>query len=1690
MSDPYLELEEEPNPYLDASIPERAANAAKAGAQGVVTSVGESISGAARTADTIREGSLLTGVPVGSEKPTMRQERKAFERAMNDPRYLPALANAGDDPTQMLKAEQFFGPKAKLDVIRTPIEEGRKMSAQESAAQQKRLDLDSPMYAFGKGLVEAGKEVYATDPYLDLKPESKLARSMGSTLPSVGLSLIPGVGTSAAVSQYALSQSEDMAQEAINAGRPDLAMQSATAGLFIGALSEATLGATARLGTILKNPTKVAALEGWAKANPIKATALIAGVRETAQEGTEQVMQNLTASDVVGYDPERPWHRQVLESMVLGGVGGALFGGGGALVRKATTPKSKAKPTTSDDKAVALEELNQALDALQQEGRRITELEGAPPAIEGTQGELIPVPPGEAQPEVLTGQQRMAREAVNAMAELRALKEAAKQSKEVSPNEAPQEKLQTQKGQPEVKVAPQSLISTPQIQGIEERPAPTIETPPSPPAESRVQPVSAPEAQAPEAARPAEPVASPAPEPQTITAAEFESLSGRFLRNAVRADNGKIYIGDIDEHHGDTIARLKESGVPFTGSKPQHRGWVWAGPDAKSTYIDVADVEQAKGDFQQAFIAKRQTTKPTETSSKVVEHKPAKGTKRPTLGPRPDGIPDVLDAIADLGGIKAPGSQKGTAEYDGYAAAFNQGGPASVLRGGSNRPDLLLQQLQAIGYNYETVDDMYAAASKAAAARDALTAQLKAERTVRPEMVERVQTLYDAAKAGQPVVPDQLMELEASLSQKELRTLKGPLAELAHMAGVAPTETGESAPIAQAKAGVREAWDAFKVVGIMPDPKADARKVFDLYKALFKLASAYVKEGMKSAKDFAAKIGRPHDAMIDAAWNDAVAGKARSNPDELDAKVVSEIVDGFRDRKFSRRFAEDQRIAPAIRQQTGNSQYQPVPNTLTVAEAFAVIQQRGIAEAQAFMMDETNALTPRVRATLGQAIILQANHDFGKTGDEAALDRSVTVAEWLTDYGTRLGQGVQAFAIWNRLTPDGMVRAYVRTVQKAQERVRKQNPNAKPGELKIPEVDKDTVQKIRKATAEAEAKPEGFQRDEAMADVLGMIGKAKGITLIDLTTALWYANILSGYPSWLRNGMGNLGMLLAEATTHAVTRPQHVPAILTGLFHGIGVGVPQAIAVLRSGKQTGHRVGKIVESPRVLELVTFGKRGGLEGARLPAAVRSALENPLAYPLNAWKYVFRIMSATDMIAFESAMEMHARFLARELVRTGKADGKTYAELLAMSADANTRARSQATAEGLTGINYRRRIAEIIQQQRPDALQSAAAQDALYATFNQHPRGVLGVIAGHISEMSNQNALFRLVVPFTNIVSNVLNNTLDYTPWGYRRLFPSVMLKDRAGEQQNWMPEDASPVDYQLQAARATLGTIGLAAIWALTQAHKDDDDPAFDVTARGPDNPNDRDGLKETGWKPYSVKVGNRWVSYQQSVLAPGMAWIGSLRDAQRLKKWTDMDDWSRFAYAGKAVAPAIMSQSFVSGLRDFLQDMSDDYVDPNGPKFRFASRTVGTVVPAAVKAVDRAFDPTIYDSQRFPAALLRDIPFVRSSQLKPALNALGEPVRPPDNFLYNLENPDAVWELLARKQAFPSKPSLTTTIRGRPITPEEQYAIIESSGPAIRRRLLPRLPAYAVLPDELVQKRVDDIVREERDKARARLGLK
>ena len=100
--------------------------------------------------------------------------------------------------------------------------------------------------------------------------------------------------------------------------------------------------------------------------------------------------------------------------------------------------------------------------------------------------------------------------------------------------------------------------------------------------------------------------------------------------------------------------------------------------------------------------------------------------KRPHITGRPDGVPDILDAIQEEGGIRPPGAHAGP-EYDGYSEAMQ--GPARLLRNQSSPHyvDGMMQALEARGFHFETPDHFWDAVKRAARERQALPERMKRE---------------------------------------------------------------------------------------------------------------------------------------------------------------------------------------------------------------------------------------------------------------------------------------------------------------------------------------------------------------------------------------------------------------------------------------------------------------------------------------------------------------------------------------------------------------------------------------------------------------------------------------------------------------------------------------------------------------------------------------------------------------------------------------------------------------------------------------------------------------------------------------------------------------------------------------------------------------------------------------------------
>lgn len=800
-------------------------------------------------------------------------------------------------------------------------------------------------------------------------------------------------------------------------------------------------------------------------------------------------------------------------------------------------------------------------------------------------------------------------------------------------------------------------------------------------------------------------------------------------------------------------------------------------------------------------------------------------------------------------------------------------------------------------------------------------------------------------------------------------------------------------------------------------------------------------------------------------------GKVRMLPENVAPEIMSpgpgaasakEPLASYEQRRFGKRFQEDENISPEIREQTGNQYYEPISNVKTVAEAEGLIEDYGTDTSLRIVRDEAAPLAPRVRVTMGQALIKKLNqsHEEAKlAGDPRAtefLNQAVDTAEYLSEVGTTLGQGVQAFAIWNRLSPEGILLEATRIAKKT-------------GAELTPE----QTSKIAKLTGEIEKAPEGFQKGEKTMELMNFMADMKGANPADIPTALWYSNILSGYSTQLVNTIDTGINVLAESAAMATSHPSAVPQILSGLYQGMIKGGFEAANVLKTGKSpiTGAKVSQ----QKVLERTTFGKEGGVPvnpDTKLGRFMKAALESKPAAVLNLWKYPLRAMVASDTVFFNSMKEARARFLARGLAKkeglSGDALFERVDQILNEGPGRLDAAMKQAQEEGLSGINERRRVNEIIEQGRPEELVDNATEAAEIATYNHEPSGVLGLVANNISNITQEFPLGKAIVPFTRIVANVANRGLNYTPWGYKRLFFGEWGGKKFGS------EPPTGEAFRSQLVKATLGTTAMTTVALLDASNK------IQVTASGPADPDERKQLQNTGWKPYSVKIGDTWYSYQYTPFNIGFAMVGHYRDAVRYNKLNEKDAGTRLAYGMMKSGSTIFDMSFLSGISDFIETVQGTASSTKGAG-RLFSRTVSSVVvPNLVKQIDKLFDPTTYQGDTVTQGLIRETPVARSFALKPMLNVLGEPVKPSQNRFFTSDPKDPVWSFIVEKQAWVPVPSKTTKIGNRPIKPDEYYELIEKSGPQIRQFIQSNLGRLRGMSGEQAQKEI----REESEKIR------
>lgn len=596
--------------------------------------------------------------------------------------------------------------------------------------------------------------------------------------------------------------------------------------------------------------------------------------------------------------------------------------------------------------------------------------------------------------------------------------------------------------------------------------------------------------------------------------------------------------------------------------------------------------------------------------------------------------------------------------------------------------------------------------------------------------------------------------------------------------------------------------------------------------------------------------------------------------------------------------------------------------------------------------------------------------------------------------------------------------------------------------------------------------PEGFQQEDATRSMLNYMRKQMPPDVYDIGWSMWYANILSGYQTAERNFLGNAWNAMDNLATSMIVEPRNAPFALWGFVRGINAGVQGAANVLKTGNFPAR--GNKYEMSSSLELNPF--------------------TGIFKVFNAWKFVMRSLYAADMLFFKPAQESRTMMIAADLARKEGVSGRDLwrraSEIMGKTSRQKAAFRQQAGDEGLTGFNIKMREQEIAEQQRPGELTAEAMDYAQRVTFNYQPEGQLGVLARGISNMSMNVPVLRFAVPFTRIVANVANTTIDHTPWGFVRAYRG--MKNESGDLQAITGHRRAQL-----LAKATMGTVAMTTLYLLDRMGDDDDDKKkIAIYGRGPSDTSRRYQLEETGWKPYTIRIGKHYFDYRLTPLAVPFAIVGNMRDAERWKKMDQKSIQSRAAFAVLMSSSTIFDMSFLSGVNQLVTMLQRDSVDSAAAGVRsYISRTAGTLIPALLKQIDRTFDENIRDNSTIQEALLREVP-IASHYVKPKINLLGEPVRQTAGYLSILgstERSDPVWRLVVDKEAWISKPATDTKVGDSVMTEDEYYQYVKESGEIIRERIEDQLPRLQKLDKEIVGKIIDDITQTARNRIKYKI---
>ena len=650
----------------------------------------------------------------------------------------------------------------------------------------------------------------------------------------------------------------------------------------------------------------------------------------------------------------------------------------------------------------------------------------------------------------------------------------------------------------------------------------------------------------------------------------------------------------------------------------------------------------------------------------------------------------------------------------------------------------------------------------------------------------------------------------------------------------------------------------------------------------------------------------------------------------------------------------------------------------------------------------------------------------------------------------------------------------------------------------LPKLTPEIAEKIKTLADKIDDAKGANAKMSAIRELNALVKLHGGVSFMDKTIALYLANILSGISTSAVNVISTAQNVSFGVIARAKNR--HEAAIgLYAMYRGMtNKGWDDAVHIFKTGDPPARFRAKI-DIPQTAELNPWKKSSILQSipgiAKLDAGVTTALNKSV-------KYVGRNLLAQDAIlrggAMDAALAVELMNYAKNVKNYSWKDAKQYAvDKVFGTEEVRTKFLAQAEKEGLSGREADRRVVELLEDDIDSKIIEDAAVTAAKLSFTNQGEGVMGTIGHSMMEMSGRLPLVKMgILPFVNTVVNVSNSMLDYSPVGLAWTFKKTTKTDGGRN-----TREVSWDERQAILKKSMIGTLTAAIPFLLDDP--EDDDGWIEITASGPGTYKKGQQLTATtGWRPYTIRIGDFRFNYLYSPLAIPLAIAGAWKDAERYNLDND-DILNRIGLAVFRSLTIFTKQSFLDSANTFMSAVFEENPETAQRQLAklFGRRVTSTVVPNLARQISEIFDPTIYDKNNILAGIMSQIPVWNSLTLDSRLNHFGEEIEKEGVPILNRivttkkSEGDPVYDFLAKRRVFVPSFQTTESFGDSIMNHEQQREFIKRAGSALKEKILSRLPYLEKIEtreelEDVLRKMSSDIRRKTKAKMRAEFARK